>query len=197
MIALIDYGSGNLRSVHKALLKVGADVRIVQRPEEMAEARAVVLPGVGAFDDCIHALEKQELLETQEKEKAEIGRRIKGLLELYYQGGITPQSFGIEHHPLDERKNQLEDEIPRLEGEIDFLKIQYLSSDEILTEARDLFTRWKELSSEERRKIVENITERIAVGKDDVTIELAYMPPSSEIAATKQRNLTGSWPRPT
>ena len=64
MIALIDYGSGNLRSVHKALLKVGADVRIVQRPEEMADARAVVLPGVGAFDDCINALRKQELLDA-------------------------------------------------------------------------------------------------------------------------------------
>ena len=64
MIALIDYGSGNLRSVHKALLKVGAQVRVAQRPEEMAGAKAVVLPGVGAFDDCIHALQRQELLEA-------------------------------------------------------------------------------------------------------------------------------------
>lgn len=64
MIALLDYGSGNLRSVHKALLKVGATVRIAQSPEEMADANAVVLPGVGAFDDCINALNKQELLEA-------------------------------------------------------------------------------------------------------------------------------------
>jgi len=64
MIALLDYGSGNLRSVHKALLKVGADVRIAQRPEEMRDAHGVVLPGVGAFDDCIHAMEKQSLLEA-------------------------------------------------------------------------------------------------------------------------------------
>ncbi len=61
---MLDYGSGNLRSVHKALLKVGADVQIVQRPEEMRDAVAIVLPGVGAFDDCIHALRKQELLEA-------------------------------------------------------------------------------------------------------------------------------------
>jgi glutamine amidotransferase len=64
VIALIDYGSGNLRSVHKALLKVGAQVRVVQQPEAMADARAVVLPGVGAFDDCIQALGKQGLLEA-------------------------------------------------------------------------------------------------------------------------------------
>ena len=64
MIALLDYGSGNLRSVHKSLLKVGADVRLVQKPAEIGDARALVLPGVGAFDDCIHALQRQELLEA-------------------------------------------------------------------------------------------------------------------------------------
>ena len=67
VIALLDYGSGNLRSVHKALLKVGAEVRIVRRPEEMKDADAVVLPGVGAFDDCINALRKQELLDASKR----------------------------------------------------------------------------------------------------------------------------------
>jgi glutamine amidotransferase len=62
VIALLDYGSGNLRSVHKALLKVGADVRLVRRPDEMAGAQGLVLPGVGAFDDCLNALQRQELL---------------------------------------------------------------------------------------------------------------------------------------
>src|SRR6267378_6183983 len=67
VIALIDYGSGNLRSVHKALLKVGADVRIVRKPEEMEDATAAVLPGVGAFDDCVQALEKQAMIEASRK----------------------------------------------------------------------------------------------------------------------------------
>lgn len=62
MIALIDYDSGNLRSAHKALLKVGADVRVVRHGRDLADARAVVLPGVGAFDDCVNALGRQELL---------------------------------------------------------------------------------------------------------------------------------------
>jgi len=62
MIALLDYGSGNLRSVEKALLKVGAAVRVTTSPEGMRDAHAVVLPGVGAFDDCIHAMQRQELL---------------------------------------------------------------------------------------------------------------------------------------
>ena len=78
VIALLDYGSGNLRSVHKALLKVGASVRVVQRPDEMADASAAVLPGVGAFDDCIHALEKQALLEASRK-FIESGRPFLGI----------------------------------------------------------------------------------------------------------------------
>ncbi len=64
VIALIDYGSGNLRSVHKALVKVGASVRIVRSPDEIGPASGMVLPGVGAFDDCINALRRQELLEA-------------------------------------------------------------------------------------------------------------------------------------
>jgi glutamine amidotransferase len=67
VIALLDYGSGNLRSVHKALLKVGADVRIAKIPAEMADARAVVLPGVGAFDDCLNAMDRQGLLEASRR----------------------------------------------------------------------------------------------------------------------------------
>ena len=78
MIALIDYGSGNLRSVHKALLKVGAEVRIARRPEEMVDARAVVLPGVGAFDDCIQALQKQALLEAS-RQFMQTGRPFLGI----------------------------------------------------------------------------------------------------------------------
>ena len=78
MIALIDYGSGNLRSAQKALLKVGADVRVVRRPEELDGASSVVLPGVGAFDDCVNALQKQEMLEASRK-FIESGRPFLGI----------------------------------------------------------------------------------------------------------------------
>ena len=78
MIALIDYDSGNLRSAQKALLKVGADVRVVRRPEEINGARAMVLPGVGAFDDCMQALQKQELLEAA-REFIKTGRPFLGI----------------------------------------------------------------------------------------------------------------------
>ena len=62
MIALLDYGSGNLRSVEKALKKVGADVCVTKTPRGIDGARGVVLPGVGAFDDCVNAMGRQQLL---------------------------------------------------------------------------------------------------------------------------------------
>jgi imidazole glycerol-phosphate synthase subunit HisH len=54
MLALIDYGSGNLRSAQKALLVAGAgDVVVTADPDQIAKADRIVLPGVGAFADCI------------------------------------------------------------------------------------------------------------------------------------------------
>jgi len=78
MIALMDYGSGNLRSVEKALRKVGADVQVITGPEGLKEARAAVLPGGGAFDDCIKAMRKQELLDSV-KSFIESGRPFLGI----------------------------------------------------------------------------------------------------------------------
>jgi len=85
--------------------------------------------------------------------------------------------------------------MPHLQAEIDFLKVQYLASDEILSEAKDIYSRWVELEQSEKRKIIENITEKIVIGKADVAISLCYLPSSAEIMTTRQRNLTDSWQR--
>ena len=78
MIALLDYGAGNLRSVEKALRFVGVNVRLVQSPDGMKNASAVVLPGVGAFDDCVNAMQRQELLEAT-REFVGTGRPVLGI----------------------------------------------------------------------------------------------------------------------
>jgi len=62
-IGLIDYGAGNVHSVYKALRYVGAEVEWIRGPEELRRQDAVVLPGVGAFDDCVRALRFQGLTE--------------------------------------------------------------------------------------------------------------------------------------
>lgn len=56
LVAVLDYGIGNLRSAEKALQKVGADARLTRDPALVDDAQAVVLPGVGAFGACMNAL---------------------------------------------------------------------------------------------------------------------------------------------
>lgn len=63
MIAIIDYGMGNLRSVEKGFQKVGVEARVVTEPQAVDDAPAVVLPGVGAFRDCMRNLEQMSLSE--------------------------------------------------------------------------------------------------------------------------------------
>lgn len=56
MVAIVDYGMGNLRSVEKGFLRVGVDAKIVSDTKSIDDANAVVLPGVGAFKDCMRNL---------------------------------------------------------------------------------------------------------------------------------------------
>ncbi len=63
MITVVDYGMGNLRSVAKALEKVGLDVKVSSKPEEIKNAKGIVVPGVGAFGDAMHNLDRLNLLQ--------------------------------------------------------------------------------------------------------------------------------------
>ncbi len=61
MIAIVDYGRGNLWSVQNGLAHVGIEARICADPDELVRADAVVFPGVGAFRDCLHNLTSRGL----------------------------------------------------------------------------------------------------------------------------------------
>ena len=78
MIVLIDYGVGNLYSVEKAVASVGGDVKISSSAEDIRRAEKIILPGVGAFGDCMKNLEATGLIPTI---KAEIsnGKPILGI----------------------------------------------------------------------------------------------------------------------
>lgn len=64
MIALVDYDAGNLHSVQKALVHVGAQVRVTRDPSEITAAEALVLPGVGAFAHCMGNLKRFGLVDA-------------------------------------------------------------------------------------------------------------------------------------
>ena len=88
MIAVLDYGIGNLRSAQKALQKVGADAQLVTTPEEAENATAVVLPGVGAFGACMAAL-RSTGLDRVAREAVDDGTPFLGIcvgMQLLYEG---------------------------------------------------------------------------------------------------------------
>ena len=88
MIAVLDYGIGNLRSAEKALLHVGAKARLVSDPDVAASADAVVLPGVGNFGACVQALRSCGL-EGTVRETIRTGRPFLGIcvgMQMLYEG---------------------------------------------------------------------------------------------------------------
>jgi site-specific DNA recombinase len=139
--------------------------------------------------------DKEELLKTVRDEKKNTEQDMEKIYRAYTSGEISIEGFGRFYKPLEERLKQIDDQIPEIQGEIDFLKIQYISSDQIFNEAKDLYSRWPQLTSEEKRKIIENITENIKIGKEDVTIHLTYRPSSFELMVKGQQNARDSWPR--
>ena len=78
MIVLIDYGVGNLYSVAKAVASVGGDVKISSSADDLKRAEKIILPGVGAFGDCMTNLAATGLIPTIEREVAG-GKKILGI----------------------------------------------------------------------------------------------------------------------
>jgi len=78
VIAIVDYGMGNLRSVQKGFERVGASAEIVSSPDQLQRASKVVLPGVGAFRDAMTHLGEQGLIEPL-VQAGESGRPFLGI----------------------------------------------------------------------------------------------------------------------
>lgn len=99
MIAIIDYGMGNLRSVQKGFEKVGCEAVVTADPKVLLEAEKVVLPGVGAFADCMRNLEQGGFVEPLLRVIGE-GRPFLGIclgLQLLF---TESEEFGV-HRGLD------------------------------------------------------------------------------------------------
>src|SRR5262245_43496451 len=102
LIAVLDYGIGNLRSAQKALQHVGADARLTADPALVRDAAAAVLPGVGNFGRCLEALERS-CLDDPTTECAWSGRPFLGvsvaMQRSYYVSEETPTVPGLGSLP--------------------------------------------------------------------------------------------------
>ncbi len=100
MLLVVDYGMGNLRSVSKALERVGFSVRVSSDPEDVKRADILVLPGVGAFKDAMENLKRlgllKEIIRHIERGKPYMGicLGLQLLFERSYEFGET-EGFGV------------------------------------------------------------------------------------------------------
>ena len=105
MIAIIDYGMGNLRSVQKGFERMGHEAVVTRDPGTILNAGKVVLPGVGAFPDCMRNLEQYGLIEAVHK-SIRSGKPFLGIclgLQLLFTEG---EEFGV-HKGLDVIKGRV------------------------------------------------------------------------------------------
>ena len=96
MIAIINYGAGNLFSVEKAFSALGADVRVSSTASDILSADKIVLPGVGAFGDCMEQLNASGLIPAI-REGVARGIPLLGIcvgLQILFEG--SEESSGIE-----------------------------------------------------------------------------------------------------
>ncbi len=119
---------------------------------------------------------QQGLLQALLAEKRKHENDIEKLYDLYLSGEIPKEGFGTKYQPLYDRLKELDSEIPRLQGELDFYTIQKISTEEISSEGAELYSRWPHLTPDEKRSLVENITDRITLEDGALSISLRYLP---------------------
>jgi len=131
--------------------------------------------------------EKTILLQSHEREIQKVRDEMTRTHRLYVEGQITAQGFGEFYKPAEARLNQLVAELPKLQAEVDFLKVNKLSADDVLHESNSLYERWPTLPTEDKRKIVEALIEKVVIGNGEIDITFSHLPSSEELCKNQQK----------
>ncbi len=126
MIGVIDYGMGNLRSVHNALEMLGAEVKICAVPKDLESVERIYLPGVGAFRDCMANLEQRGFTQEIEDSVLRRGKPIIGVC-LGMQAMARSSSEGGEYEGL----GWIDADVVRLEPNNPLLRVPQVGWNEV------------------------------------------------------------------
>jgi site-specific DNA recombinase len=119
---------------------------------------------------------------VQQQELQRVQKEIQRTYDLYQQEKLDADGFSKFYTPLEERRKQLQTALPRLQAEVDILKVNSLSAEEIASKAGSLYEHWQTMEPEEKREMIELITDKIVIGKDEITINLCYAPSCKDMA---------------
>jgi site-specific DNA recombinase len=125
--------------------------------------------------------EKEALIVVHQQTIQKIRDEMKQTHRLYVDGHITPQGFGAFYKPAEEQLNQLMAELPKLQGEVDVMKVNQISTEDVLSEADTLYNRWPTLDINGRRQIAETLCEKITIGEGKIRITFTGAPSSGEL----------------
>ncbi len=147
MIAIIDYGMGNIHSVKKAFESLGAETAVVSKPKDLKNCQKIVLPGVGAFSDAMAELKKHDMLsaikEQIDSKKAFLGiclgmqllfeqsqeaGETKGLMVLEGKVKKFPRKDGLKVPHMGWNQLKVNPECPLLKGIADYSYVYFCHS---------------------------------------------------------------------
>jgi len=135
--------------------------------------------------------DKKERLTAHSRQLDKVRSEMRRVYQLYQTEHVSPEGFGKLYRPLEDQERSLATELPKLQGEVDAVEMHQISADEVVAEAANLHKRWPSFKPDEKRRIIESITEKIVVTGDTIDITLSYMPSCEELTK-RQRNLLGS-----
>lgn len=135
--------------------------------------------------------EKENHLRLLQAERKRLEGEKDRIMKLYLDGQIDKDNFAKYFNPFDEQWKQIEKSLPEIEAEIDFMKLEYLNSDTIVTEAKNLYDRWYTLDDAVKRATIEQITDCITIGGTEIEIDFSYNPAFLRNAPDWEHNLSG------
>lgn len=131
--------------------------------------------------------DKETLIAANQQTIQKIRDEMKQTHRLYIEGQITPQGFGEFYKPAEERLNQLLTELPKLQAQVDLMKVSRISAEDVMAEANSLYAKWPSLPLDDRRKIAEAVCEKIVIGNGEIDITLSHLPTSEELCKNQTR----------
>jgi len=131
--------------------------------------------------------EKLALLDVHRREIGKVRDEMAKTHRLYIQEQISGDGFRDIYGPAEERLKQLNAELPKLEADVDVLRVNKLSADDVLHEARILHKRWPSMPVPDKRKVVEAIIEKVVIGDGEIDITFSHLPSSEEQCKNQQR----------
>jgi len=164
----------------------------------IVDLEAVILEELKAFfgartrverliDDTSRNLaEKASLLETHRQEIQSVRQEMRQTHQLYLNQQISGDGFRDLFRPAEERFKQLQAELPKLEADVAFLKVNKLSADDVVRESALLHEKWPSMQSDDRRRIVEALIEKIVIGDGEIDITYSCAPSSEELCKSQQ-----------